>query len=144
VVISYRHTGIIVKNMEESLYFYKDILGLEVVQNYTDDSDYINNVLGLSKADIHMIKLKAQDGLIVELLKYIKHPTDIPNIPFYNVGSCHVAFTVKNADEMYQRLINADIKVISEPLLSSEKTAKVFFCIDPNGMRVELVEIVKC
>jgi hypothetical protein len=45
---------------------------------------------------------------------------------------------------MYQRLKNAGIEIISEPLLSSDKTAKVFFCIEPNGIRVELVEIVKC
>tara|TARA_B100000963_G_scaffold301887_1_gene274622 strand:+ start:146 stop:340 length:195 start_codon:yes stop_codon:yes gene_type:complete len=31
---------------------------------------------------------------------------------------------------------------ISEPTLSSEKFAKVCFCLDPNNVRVELVEIL--
>jgi len=44
---------------------------------------------------------------------------------------------------MYEKLQNEGVVVISKPLLSSEKTAKVFFCIDPNGIRVELVEMVK-
>ena len=143
MVSGYRHTGIIVKNMEESLNFYKNILGLEVVQNYSDDSEYINTVLGLSTAEINMIKLVTKDGLIIELLKYIKHPTDYSNTPFYNVGNCHIAFTVNDADRMFEKLQNEGIEVISKPILSSEKIAKVFFCVDPNGVRIELVEILE-
>ena len=144
IVIGFRHTGIIVKNMKESQPFYEDILGLVVMQDYADESKYINDVLGLSDGKVHMVKLKSIDGYIIELLEYINHPTDFTNLPFFNVGSCHIAFTVKNADQMYHRLKNAGIEIISEPLLSSDKTAKVFFCIEPNGIRVELVEIVKC
>ena len=144
IVIGFRHTGIIVKNMKESKHFYENILGLVVMQDYEDDSKYINDVLGLSDGKIHMVKLKSKDGYIIELLEYINHPTDFSDLPFYNVGSCHIAFTVQNSDQMYQSLKNVGIEIISEPLLSSEKTAKVFFCIDPNGIRIELVEIVKC
>jgi len=143
LVIGYRHTGIIVKNMESSRQFYENILGLEVVQDYEDDSNYINDVLGLSGGNIRMIKLKTQDGYIIELLEYINHPTKVLSSPFYNVGNCHIAFTVSDADEMYKKLLDKGIEIISRPLLSSEKTAIVFFCCDPNGIRVELVEMVK-
>ncbi len=141
--IGFRHTGIIVENMYESQYFYQNLLGLVVIQDYSDDSKYINEVLGLTNGKIHMVKLKTEDGYIIELLDYVNHPTDFINAPFYNIGTSHIAFTVKNATRMYNTLINAGINVISKPLLSSEKTAKVFFCTDPNGIRVELVEIVK-
>jgi len=143
IVIGFRHTGIIVKHMESSMQFYEDILGLEVVQDYKDDSNYINDVLGLSGGNIRMIKLKTQDGYIIELLEYINHPTKVLSSPFYNVGNCHIAFTVSDADEMYKKLLDKGIEIISRPLLSSEKTAIVFFCCDPNGIRVELVEMVK-
>jgi len=143
IVNSFRHTGIIVKNMKESKHFYEHILGLVAIQDYEDDSKYINNVLGLSDGKIRMVKLESKDGYIIELLEYINHPTDFSGIPFYNVGSCHIAFTVKNSDQMYQKLQNEGVEIISKPLLSSEKTAKVFFCNDPNGLRVELVEMVK-
>ena len=141
-IIGFRHTGIIVKNMKESQYFYENLLGLVTLQDYSDDSDYINEVLGLSNGNIHMVKLKTKDGYIIELLEYLNHPTDFVNSPFYNVGTLHIAFTVQNADHMYDKLINSGANVISKPLLSSEKTAKVFFCTDPNGIRIELVEII--
>lgn len=142
VVKGFRHTGIIVKNMKESQHFYENLLGLVTLQDYSDDSDYINEVLGLSNGDIHMVKLKTEDGYIIELLEYLNHPTDFVSAPFYNIGTLHIAFTVQNADHMYKKLRNAGINVISKPLLSSEKTAIVFFCTDPNGIRVELVEIL--
>jgi catechol 2,3-dioxygenase-like lactoylglutathione lyase family enzyme len=142
LIKGFRHTGIIVKNMENSRRFYEGVLGLEVVQNYKDESKYINNVLGLSNGEIHMIKLKTIDGYIIELLEYLNHPTEIVKTPFYNVGNCHLAFTVLNAEEMYEKLLDKGIEIISKPLLSSDKTALVFFCCDPNGIRIELVEIV--
>jgi len=37
LVVGYRHTDIIVKDMEKSLHFYRDILGLTVIQDYCDD-----------------------------------------------------------------------------------------------------------
>ena len=42
LVRGFRYTGIIVKNMENSRWFYEDVLGLEVVQNYKDGVGSIN------------------------------------------------------------------------------------------------------
>ena len=143
IVVGYRHMGIIVKDLEKSRRFYEGILGLEMVQDYTDESKYIHDLLGLYETKIQIMKLKTKDGIIIELLKYVKHPTEYSNKPFYNVGNCHVAFTVADANQMYKKLQKVGIEVISEPLLSSEKIAKVFFCIDPDGVRIELVEILE-
>jgi len=73
LVIGYRHTGIIVKNMEESLYFYRDILGLELIQDFTDDSEYINKITGITNANVHAIKLKSEDGTVLEIIEYQNH-----------------------------------------------------------------------
>ena len=137
-----RHTGIIVNDMKKSVYFYKNILGFKQLQDYIDDSDYINNVLGIKNGQIRMVKLQAKDGYIIELLKYLSHDTKLLNIPFYNVGICHLAFTISDSSLMYERLRREKVKIISKPLLSSEGTVKVFFCEDPNNIRIELVEIL--
>ena len=137
-----RHTGIITNDMEKSVHFYKNILGFKELQDYVDDSEYINNVLGLKNAKIRMVKLQAKDGYIIELLKYLNHDTNPLDTPFYNVGICHLAFTISDSLSMYEKLYNEGVKIISKPLLASEGTVKVFFCEDPNGVRIELVEIL--
>jgi len=142
VVIGYRHTGIIAVDMNKSLHFYRDILGMEVVQDYHDNSDYINKITGLKNANVHMIKLKSKDGTILEILNYNNHPTKLIEHPIYNVGVCHIALQVNNADQAYRVLKENNIKVLSKPILSSEKIAKVFFCLDPSNVRIELVEML--
>ena len=142
IVIGYRHTGIITKNIKESLYFYHDILGLEIIQEFTDDSEYINKITGIENGIAHFIKLKATDGTVIELLEYPSHPTEPHKLSILNVGVLHIALRVENAENAYQELNQKNIKTLSEPVLSSEGIAKVFFCIDPDGTRVELVEMI--
>ena len=61
IVVGYRHTGIITRDINKSLYFYKNILGLQLIQDFTDSSDYINEITGLKGAIAHFIKLKCLD-----------------------------------------------------------------------------------
>jgi|TARA_B110000438_G_scaffold303783_1_gene367332 catechol 2,3-dioxygenase-like lactoylglutathione lyase family enzyme len=142
IVKGYRHTGIICEDIEKSLYFYKDLLGFRVIQDFWDDSDYINKITGLQNSNVHMIKLEADDGTVLELLEYVTHPTSIVKLPIHNVGLCHLALQVRDIKKAYKNLSNNDVEFISEPILSSEGIAIVCFCIDPNGMRIELVEML--
>ena len=141
-VVGYRHTGIIVKDMKKSAHFYRDLLGLEVIQEFTDDSEYINKITGINNGAAHFIKLTMQDGSVLELLEYPTHPTEQHSLGILNVGICHIALRVKSANDAYNFLLKEGIKVLSEPVLSSEGIAKVFFCIDPDGIRVEMVEML--
>jgi catechol 2,3-dioxygenase-like lactoylglutathione lyase family enzyme len=141
-VLGYRHTGIICRDIKKSLYFYKNLLGLKVIQEFWDQTDYINKVSGMKNANVHFIKLKMQSGEILELLRYPTHNTKLPKLPIHNTGILHIALEVKNIQKTYNKLKKKGVKFISEPTLSSEKFAKVCFCIDPNNVRVELVEIL--
>ena len=142
IVKGYRHTGIICEDMEKSLRFYKEFLGLRVIQDFWDDSDYINKITGLQNANVHMIKLQAEDGTVIELLDYVTHPTDLIDQEVYNVGACHLARQANNIEEAYKELQSKGVSFISEPVLSSEGIAKVCFCFDPNNTRIELVEML--
>jgi len=142
VVKGYRHTGIICKDISISIEFYRDYLGLEVIQDFWDDSDYINDITGVSGANVHMIKLKADDGTVVELLDYVTHPTELIEQEIYNVGACHIAFQVYDIEKAYRSLSRNGVSFLSKPILSSEGIAKVCFCLDPNEVRIELVEML--
>ena len=142
IVKGYRHTGIICKDIKKSLYFYRDLLGLEIIQDFWDDSEYINTITSINDANVHMIKLKAEDGTVIELLDYVTHPTDLIPQEIYNVGACHVAFQVYDIQIAYDVLTEKNVEFLSPPVLSSEGIAKVCFCLDPNNVRIELVEML--
>ena len=142
LVKGYRHTGIICENMDKSLYFYQDLLGLKVIQDFWDSSDYIDKITGLDGIKVHAIKLEAEDGTVLELVDYVSHPTNLIKQPIHNVGVAHIAFQVRDIHQAYKKLKTNNVHLFSEPVLSSEGIAKVCFCLDPNGMRIELVEML--
>lgn len=137
-----RHFGIVCKDIKKSLKFYKDFLEMEVIQDFWDNSDYINEVTDINNANVHMIKLKANDGTILELLDYVTHPTELLEQKVYNVGATHLAFQVDDIEEVKNNLEKKGVTFLSKPVLSSEGIAKVCFCFDPNNIRIELVELV--
>jgi catechol 2,3-dioxygenase-like lactoylglutathione lyase family enzyme len=142
IVKGFRHPGIICKDIVKSLEFYRDYLGFTVIQDFWDESEYINKITGISKANVHMIKLKAHDGTVLELLDYITHPTELIEQEVYTVGACHLALQVYDIEVAYEELVSKGVSFISRPILSSEGIAKVCFCFDPNNTRIELVEML--
>jgi len=141
-VVGFRHVGIITEDIDKSLLFYRDILGLEVIQEFEDSSDYINEITNLKNATAHFIKLKMVDGTVLELLEYPTHKTEPYNLSIINVGLPHIALRVEDADFTYQHLVSNNVTVLSKPVLSSEGIAKVFICLDPDKVRVEIVEML--
>ena len=142
IVKGYRHTGIICENLKKSLYFYKNLLGFKVVQNFSDNSDYMNKISGLKNDNVKMIKLQMASGEVLELLSYTKYKTKLHKLSLYQAGILHIALEVTDIEKIYKKLKKKKIKFISEPIISSEKFAKVCFCLDPNNVRVELVQIL--
>jgi glyoxylase I family protein len=142
IVAGYRHTGIITNDMARSINFYRDILGFEVIQDFEDSSEYINNITGLNNASAHFVKLKSNDGTVLEILEYPTHKTEPHSLSIINVGICHIALKVYSAEDAYQHLVKNGVKVLSKPIISSEGIAKVFFCLDPDNVRVEMVEMI--
>jgi len=65
------HTAIVVSNTEESLKFYRDVLGLKVAgesENYGTEQEHLNNVFG---ARLHISGLRAPQGPGIEFLEYL-------------------------------------------------------------------------
>jgi catechol 2,3-dioxygenase-like lactoylglutathione lyase family enzyme len=65
------HTAIVVGDTEESLRFYRDLLGFRVAgesENYGIEQEHLNNVFG---ARLRITSLKPPEGPSIELLEYL-------------------------------------------------------------------------
>ena len=51
-----RHLGIVVRDMEKSLEFYR-YLGYEVIADMKEDSRFIDKILGLNDSDLRTVKM---------------------------------------------------------------------------------------
>jgi len=136
-----RHFGIVVSDIEKSLHFYKDILGLKIKKDMIEEGKFIDTILGIKNVKVRTTKMAADDGNLIELLWYKSHPRKRrKNNDICKIGTSHIAFTVENLDYEYKRLKEKGIKFNCSPQISPDRKAKVAFCHDPDGAPVELVE----
>jgi catechol 2,3-dioxygenase-like lactoylglutathione lyase family enzyme len=138
-----RHFGIVVSDIEKALWFYKDLIGLEVSKDLQESGTYIDNFSALKGVDVRTVKMTSPNGGMVELLYYSSHPEDPNSQPINAIGCSHVAFTVQDLDKVYKEFSEHGIHFNSPPQLSPDGYAKVTFCRDPDGSLVELVEVLK-
>ena len=140
-----RHTGLVVQDLERSLKFYRDLLGLKVWKRQLEGGSYIDTVVAIPGVQVEWVKLQIPDGSLLELLQYHSHPdqVNIHNYPANRHGCSHIAFTVDNLEAIYQELCHQKIHCNSPPQLSPEGQAKVLYCHDPDGIILELVEEVQ-
>lgn len=140
-MIRLRHVGIVVRNVEESKKFYQDLFNLEIQKELIEDGKYIEQLVGIQKASIKWVKLKAQDGTIFELLEY-QHQKVLPidNYSSNRLGCSHIAITVQNIDDTYKKLQSYNCHCKSAPLSSPDGKVKVMYAHDINGTILEIVE----
>ena len=144
MILATRHTGIVVNDMEKCLRFWRDILGLKVVIDSWEEGDFIDTVQGLAGVKVHMAKLAAPDGTLIELLKDEKHPGEAPpDRQLFDRGIGHVAFTVADVEAAFRVLRDEGCDVLSDPITSPDGKARLFFARDPEGNLLEIVQELK-
>lgn len=135
--IQLRHAGITVSDIDKSIEFYRDLLGLEIVADVVEDKAWIQKITSIQRG-LRTVKLSDNKGGLVELLYY--SDSSIRSHGLTDVGCSHIAFTVKCLDDVYSELKNRGVSFVSLP--QSNGKVKVAFCFDPDSVCVELVELL--
>jgi catechol 2,3-dioxygenase-like lactoylglutathione lyase family enzyme len=138
-----RHTGIVVADLGAALHFWCDLLGFRVMKRMDESGGYIDAMMGLKNVLVTTVKLAAPDGSLIELLNFHSHAGEKTwkGSPC-STGLTHIALTVENLDEAYRRLSAAGVAFKAPPQLSPDGYAKVTYCVGPEGLLLELVELI--
>ena len=142
MIKSYRHTGIIVSNLNKSLNFYKNILNLKKVSRMEESGTYFNNLTKTKNLKADVLKVKSKDNIIVEIIKYKNFKTKRVIKPknMVTVGTMHMCFTVDDIMKLYKKMKKKRIKFFSPPLKSPYDPVITCFCYDPDFNIVQLVQ----
>lgn len=140
---SIRHTGLVVRDLEKALAFYGNVFGFSVQSRAVETGDFIEKLVGIDAVELEWVKLAADDGSLLELLQYHSHPGDSAEKPAVNALGCsHVAFTVEDVDAVHKALLDNGGSVISTPQPSPDGNVRVMYARDPEGIILELVEVL--
>ena len=146
MITGVHHKGITVSNLERSIDFYHDVLGLEFVTEPSAvfSGEDLSKGVGVPGTSLRLAILKAGDAN-VELLEYLapESPIDTP-MPQNALGAQHIAFLVDDIESTMRALeakgiqFYSPVNVVDEGLLAGWRW--VYFS-DPDGITLELVEV---
>jgi len=140
------HTGVIVSDLDRSIAFYHDVLGLPLASEPSPvvAGPGLGPALGVPGASLRMVTLDV-GGDTLELLEYLSPPSPIDTpMPQNALGAHHVAFRVDDVAAKVAELEDRGVTFLSpvnrvdEGVLAGWRW--VYFR-DPDGITLELVEI---
>lgn len=143
MIVAIRHTGLVVADLERALHFWCDVLGFKLVKRMEESGPHIDAMMGLSDVKLTTAKLAAPDNNLVELLHFHSH-RDRPNWAGspYSTGFTHIAMTVEDLDKTCEKLLGAGVTFSAPPQPSPDGYARVTYARGPEGVLLELVEVL--
>ncbi|BAY32483.1 lactoylglutathione lyase [Tolypothrix tenuis PCC 7101] len=122
------HTMLRVGNLEESLKFYIDVLGMKLLRR----KDYPDGKFTLAFVGYG----DESDNTVIEL-------TYNWGVEKYELGNAygHIAIGVSDINATCQEIRNRGGKVVREPGPMKHGTTVIAFVEDPDGYRVELIQL---
>lgn len=139
MIKDFRHACIVVKDLNRSLKFYRDILGLKVFKICSVRGRYPQAVFNIKGVKLTYVKMYApnqsRDQRPVFELHCWRKPRILPK-----KGYQHISFSVKDIDYEYNRLTKLGLKFISRPVSAPNRKTKICFVYDPDNNLIELIE----
>ena len=137
------HIGICVSDMDRSLAFYRDILGMTVLgDRMTDPTEggRLHNYLHERQAR-RWVSLAYGDGA-TPTLTLTSHPGDNPDgepIKLDMVGISHISFGVEDVNGLTQELLSKGVE-LARPIQSftnADGDIRSIYVFDPDGILVQ-------
>ena len=150
MLVHYFHFSFTVSNLERSIAFYTDVVGMKLVKTMIHDQPYTSVQVGFKDAHLKGAQLTIEampqppSRHMLELLEYVNprgEPTDTTtNRP----GASHLAFQVDDIHAEYARMktlgvrfkSDGPVKIVAGP---NEGGWTVYF-LDPDNITLEMVQ----
>ena len=141
------HTGFNVSDMEQSLRFYRDLLGLEVTTDIIFEGEIFEQMTSLKDPRARIVFLSNGDSRhLIELIQFLTPIGDPTVSPALNsVGWTHLGMRVDDVEEFYNRLSELSVEFVNPPAIRSDaiypRPQKFCLMKDPDGNVIELIEL---
>ena len=138
------HHSFTVSDMEQSLGFYRDLLGLVVIKDVMrKELPSYDKIVGFKDAHLHIVALQDEGkNFKLELIQYINPPGIVVERDVNHVGTSHLALIVQDIHGLFDRLSKAGV-TFNCPPLEVEIQGKTEWCLymsDPDRIPIELIQ----
>jgi catechol 2,3-dioxygenase-like lactoylglutathione lyase family enzyme len=140
------HIGIPVSNLERSIAWYSQILGLVVNKTAVSTGEAISQAVEIPDVEMNVAFLAVGDHLLLELLEYT-NPRGLPfELRNCDVGSVHVCFQVDDIRAAYNEMTKIGVKFNHPPIELGAEAGDLegywfAYFRDPDGVQLELFQL---
>lgn len=132
------HYGITVSDLDESIAFYRDVFGMDLLDRFSMDAEAFSELLGSTTTGAEVAFLDA-GGFRLELEEHANANVNVPaSTEPVDVGVPHLCLAVDDIQAVYET--HEDIDFVSAPGSASDSGATIVYLRDPDGNLVELIE----
>ena len=147
------HCAIAPGDVEKSIQFYRDVLGMTVFQDEVVSGEHADRAVMEQGARFRMVLLADEVGNMIELFGWLnprvrQRPPEYKN--FTSTGLIEVCFMVNSLDEVERRMKQHGYSFRTPvwPFGSGSDSyegawAKIRYLEDPDGVHVELIEVIE-
>ncbi|TDE16016.1 VOC family protein [Jiangella asiatica] len=143
------HFSFTVTDVDASVAFYRDLLGMTLVHVQDQDNPYTRSLVGYPDARLRVAQLRAGPtaGTVsshdLELVQYLQPARPRLDPERGRAGAAHLAFAVADADAVHTRLAGAGVRFLSSPnaiTAGVNRGGKACYFLDPDDITLELVQ----
>ena len=141
--IKIHHFKLSVMDMDRSIAFYRDLLGLKLLYDaHRKDIPSYDTIIGYKNVELRVAGFDG-NGCMLCLMQYLNPPMQDRTQDNYLQGAAGLAIQVEDIDADYARLTAAGVTSRSKPVeivRDGKAVAKACYMHDPDGVTVELYQ----
>ena len=125
--ITMDHVAVMVSDLERSLEFYREVLGLEVVTPEEHGGGPVDEMTAMKDTHVREYRMRtpggvnghrrsADFGFTFDLIEWVSPKSPTGRRPIHHLPSAHFCFGVEDVPATYERLKAAGVEVFAPPV----------------------------
>jgi catechol 2,3-dioxygenase-like lactoylglutathione lyase family enzyme len=149
MLIAYWHFSFTVSDIERSVDFYQNVIGMKLVHSQEQHNEYTARLVAYENAHLKVAQLaisnmqQQRSGHLLELVQYVTPECSPTDTATCRPGSAHLAFQVEDCWAEYNRMVALGVRFKSEPqhiTAGINKGGYTCYFLDPDDITLEILQ----
>lgn len=144
------HTSFTVGDIDRSIAFYRDVLGMELVHYQVQANEYTSKLVGFPEAHLKVAMLGMKNAFVgpsnhhLELVEYVNPRGEKTDVTTNRPGSPHLAFVTDDIFGDFYRLKRAGVHFKAEQpvaiVAGINQGGYTIYFLDPDDITLEMLQ----